>query len=703
MPRRALAIPSLLIAGFCCVVTVVWAFTADGGGGRTDVDILDRLSAEEPADEHMLWLLAAIDGEEITEEEIESRFSDPMNEAVPAEELVELIDQAKPNNYQFEGVLERSERQLVIQLGSQTNGPFFPESLFVDLLINPAEPYKIEGLFFLPHDPQPRPHSTIQITVVALASATILGAAWLVMVTNRFELTILFAVAALFWSAQLVADSGSSSWEALSAVLPWLGIGLAALGVIDIAGVRPLTVQSYGASLPSLIIASCLMSIWLTQVETAEIGLSNNLFAVRTNADVAVRLLDFRAVLGGTLAFVFGCLALWRYRLRPSGMRVTARPVLGSALAVSLGASGVAGLWLIDGGRASLTLPVFLSLGLVVLVGGVLGSTLMEYLRLGEVVQLVVDIGDGAQTSSIEESLRDALADPELQLLLWSDEQAEFLDVEGSPCQPTADHRVMTRLEADGQLLGAVVHHRDQKPEQVRAACSAVRLAIENLRLHAEVRSQLANVHASRVRLVTAADDARRQLERNLHDGAQQGILAGLVEIQRARWSIERPEVVIVALKEASSHFETALREVREIAQGLRPGALDRGLLPAIREIADRCTVPVEVSGSRSRVSAHLEQAVYYVVSEALTNISRHAKATQASVTVAVEDKLVVTVVDDGNGRAELRAGGGLRGVFDRVEALGGQVTFNAVLTQGTTIMIELPLTEPQDSVEGSE
>jgi PAS domain S-box-containing protein len=200
-----------------------------------------------------------------------------------------------------------------------------------------------------------------------------------------------------------------------------------------------------------------------------------------------------------------------------------------------------------------------------------------------------------------------------------------------------------------------------------------------------------AEVRSSRARIVAAADDARRRLERNLHDGAQQRLIALLLQLRAAQRGAVAPEV---ALTTAVDELAAAVKELRELAQGIHPSALsERGLAAALRIVAARAPVPVELDVTDAYIEPNVAVAAYYIVSEALTNVAKYAQATRAAVRVRESDeKIVVVVEDDGRGGAEASGGTGLRGLADRVAALDGTLDVESPRGGGTRLRAELPL-----------
>jgi signal transduction histidine kinase len=213
---------------------------------------------------------------------------------------------------------------------------------------------------------------------------------------------------------------------------------------------------------------------------------------------------------------------------------------------------------------------------------------------------------------------------------------------------------------------------------------------------NAEAREQLT---ASRARIVQAGDAERRRLERNLHDGAQQRFVTLALGLRLAESRLpDDPAAAAELLAEARSELALGLEELRELARGIHPAILtDRGLMPAVESLAARATLPVEVSGlPAGRLPEPIEAAAFYVVSESLTNVAKYASASCARVELGREDGLlVVEIFDDGVGGADPGRGTGLRGLTDRVEALGGRLRISSAHGVGTTVRAELPLHQP--------
>ena len=254
---------------------------------------------------------------------------------------------------------------------------------------------------------------------------------------------------------------------------------------------------------------------------------------------------------------------------------------------------------------------------------------------------------------------------------------------------------VAAPIMLSGRLWGAVVVSSVRPgtfgpgdEDRISSFAELVAQALAN----AEARELLA---ASRRRIVQAGDEERRRLERNLHDGAQQRLVALALTVRMVERKLESdPETACRMLAHAGTELDQALAELREIARGLHPAVLtDRGLGPALDALATRAPIPVDVAGAiDARLPAPVEAAAYYVVAEALTNVAKYARASEARIDVRRDDgRVVVEVADDGVGGADASRGSGLRGLADRVEALGGRLEVSSPAGGGTTLCATLP------------
>ena len=345
--------------------------------------------------------------------------------------------------------------------------------------------------------------------------------------------------------------------------------------------------------------------------------------------------------------------------------------------------------------REALQQPIVGLAGLVFPVGFLLGLVRARLDR-GSIADLAVELGHGVPLGRLRETLSRALRDPTLVLAFPAPSGGGFVDPEGQSIElPTASGhlRGMVRLERDGEPLAVLVYDpviENEDPGRVRAVGSVAQLALENERLAAQVRAQLEEVRASRARIVEAADAERRRIERDLHDGAQQRLVALAMRLDQARPGSPGASALIDS---TTAELLTAIKEVRDLAHGLHPTILtDSGLAAAVEALAERTPFPVSMDVPESRFATEVEIAAYYVVAEGLTNVARHADATEARVEVRAETgRLVVTVADNGRGGADPGAGSGLRGLADRLAAIGGELNVTSSTDAGTTLTASMP------------
>jgi signal transduction histidine kinase len=255
---------------------------------------------------------------------------------------------------------------------------------------------------------------------------------------------------------------------------------------------------------------------------------------------------------------------------------------------------------------------------------------------------------------------------------------------------------VMAPITAGGRPWGALCvfsASADRFPADAQQRLAdftkLVALALESAEAHNQLR-------ASRARIVEASVSERRRLERNLHDGAQQRLVTLAVNLRLAQECLlEDPEAAEAMLTRAGEDLKLALEELRELARGLHPAVLsDRGLEPALQSLASRAPFAVEIVGVPAlRLDEGVEAAIYYVVAESLTNAAKHADATEVRVEIsATDDEVVVEICDNGTGGASMEGGSGLRGLADRVEALGGRLDLKSPPRGGTVVQAALPI-----------
>jgi signal transduction histidine kinase len=300
----------------------------------------------------------------------------------------------------------------------------------------------------------------------------------------------------------------------------------------------------------------------------------------------------------------------------------------------------------------------------------------------------------------VREMLAERLGDRSLNIAYWLPDRDIFVDERGHPVDLPASGsgRAWTAVEREGNRVAAIVHDAelDATPELVHAAASAAALALDNERLKADLRARLEELRHSRRRIVEAADDARRQIERDLHDGAQQQLVSLALDLRLLRARLKHEPEVAETVEELADKLATALAELRELARGIHPAVLsDHGLGPAIHVLVERSPITVECDlAFEDRLPAPVEAAAYFVVAEGLTNVIKYANAGKATVSVRRRGGLVeVAVADDGIGGARIDAGSGLRGLSDRLAALEGELELDSPLGEGTRLAARIPLT----------
>ena len=307
------------------------------------------------------------------------------------------------------------------------------------------------------------------------------------------------------------------------------------------------------------------------------------------------------------------------------------------------------------------------------------------------------DVRDGVRApEEIGAVLADALQDPLAEIFFWVPETETYADTTGERLHELPhDERARREIERDDARTAVLLHDPTllERRDLLDGILAAAALSIEMARLRVEVRLQLAEVQASRARIVEAGYEERRRLERDLHDGAQQRLVSLGVQLRRLQLGLPREaRILSPALDQIVDEVGSAIGDLRQIAAGVRPARLDDGLAAALRDLARSTPVPLEVDASDERVAASVEAAAYFVACEAITNAVKHGSPSKVAVrTVRADGTLRVTVSDDGVGGAVVRRGSGLAGLKDRVAAHGG--TFQVVSPRGggTTVEVAIP------------
>jgi signal transduction histidine kinase len=312
--------------------------------------------------------------------------------------------------------------------------------------------------------------------------------------------------------------------------------------------------------------------------------------------------------------------------------------------------------------------------------------------------ELVTRLGDPRERTGLRDALADALADPSLALAYWLPDRGEYVDADGRPVEIPAEgsDRMCTPVESRGERVAAIIHDASLRADQelVRAVGAAASLTLENERLDAELRAKVEELQASRARIIESGDAARRRIERDLHDGAQQRLVSLALSLRLVQLKVEEDPEAVRELEAARRQLEQALEELRELARGIHPSVLsDRGLDAVLEGLASRAPLPVELDAALgARLPATIESTAYFVVAEALTNVARYSRATHARVKITRENgRVLVEVSDDGVGGADPAHGSGLRGLLDRIAALDGRLEVDSEPGHGTIVRATIP------------
>jgi signal transduction histidine kinase len=310
---------------------------------------------------------------------------------------------------------------------------------------------------------------------------------------------------------------------------------------------------------------------------------------------------------------------------------------------------------------------------------------------------LMIELRTDPEPRDLRDALARALRDPSVALAYWLPDFETYVDLEGRPMTlPQDSARTSTFIDRDGRQVAVLIHDRElvEEPELLEAVGAAAGIALENGRLHAELRARVEELKGSRARVIEAGQKERQRLERNLHDGAQQRLIALSLRLSLLEQKLgEQPEAK-AQLGGARHEIAVSLEELRAVARGIHPAVLSgHGLTVALQSLAVAAPLPVRLAIEIDRrLPEQVEVAAYYVVSESLANIGKHAHATSATVRAKeTANRLVVEVVDDGIGGADTERGSGLRGLADRVEALGGNLKVWTPHLGGTRVQAEMP------------
>jgi signal transduction histidine kinase len=462
-----------------------------------------------------------------------------------------------------------------------------------------------------------------------------------------------------------------------------------------LAGRGPRAVVALAYAL--VVVGSLLVSL-LTQhpADTAPEG--DNLFNVVDAPGAANAIQAAFTIVGCILVAAAGVQLIQRWNAAGRLQRRALAPVVGTGailaflLAIALASDQLDGpQWLTDVSTAFALLAVF-ALPYAYM-AGLLG---FGWTRGHAVGALVAQLNRPQERSTLRDALAQALGDPQLEIVFKRRDRDAWVDGEGRRFA-LPPGRALTEIRRDGETTGGLVHTRalQDDPELLSAVADAAALALDNFRLEAELRARVTELQESRANIIAFGLAERRRLERDLHDGAQQRLVALSLQVNLARMKIDDdPATAATLLDSARIELRHALDELRELARGIHPAILtDQGLGPAVTALAQRSPVPVEVAElPEERLPSQVEAVAYFVVSEALANVVKYSGADHATVSVArAGGQAVVEVRDDGVGGADAGRGTGLRGLADRVGALDGRLRIQSPEGAGTVVRAELP------------
>lgn len=490
------------------------------------------------------------------------------------------------------------------------------------------------------------------------------------------------------------------SWVAPAEIVEFLTLVVVLIGAVvsvrrrlrRASGIERLQLWwlAYAAQLLPATIVICLLGSWI--------------FGVEPYAAAAVLLLAPVAISAAVTA------AITRHHLYAIDRLVNRTLVYGAltiALAVLYGAVAVGAGALAGGGSTWVT--AFATLAVAVAFRPARDAaqrgvdrrfSKRRYAGMRQVEEFLENVRSGrAEPEEVEAVLADALGDRGLEVRFWLPASERFAAVDGRLIGAAIDDdpRARTPVMRGDLTLGMLLHDPElaNRPDTLDGVVKAAGLAMEIARLRVEVRVQLAEVEASRGRIVAAGEAERKRLERDLHDGAQQRLVSLGLAIRHAQHLLDaQPDDARASLDSAVGEVTAALEDLREVAHGVRPTLLDAGLATALADVARRVPVPVELQvRGTDGVAAPVEAAAFYVACEAVTNAVKHAGAGRVWVRAErIGSTLHIEVRDDGRGGACRTPGGGIDGLADRVASAGGSFDVASPAGGGTRVLAELPL-----------
>jgi signal transduction histidine kinase len=427
-----------------------------------------------------------------------------------------------------------------------------------------------------------------------------------------------------------------------------------------------------------------------------------NLLLVQHDAGVATAARTFHQLAALGLVAVALVLVALRWRSANSFQRRGFAPLLaagGLILACGIASAAAQELGASAGTQKAAQL-FFIATFATLPAAFVVGLVRTRFFRTASVTRLIERLTAERGPGGVRDALASALGDPTLTVAYWLPDEREYVDGSGQPVAipELGSRRTHTEIEHHGRRIGALVHDQalSEDAKLMAAAGGAAALALENDRLEVELRARLEALRRSRQRIVETGDAERRRLTRDLHDGAQQRLVTLMIELQLADQRLaDSPEEARDHVREALGNARAAVAELRELAAGIHPAVLSqRGLAAAVESLAARAAVAVELDVHLpERLPEAVETAAYFVVAEALTNVAKYARASHAVVAIRREGATVlVEVADDGPGGADPAAGTGLRGLGDRIGALGGALEIDSPAGGGSAVRARLPV-----------
>jgi signal transduction histidine kinase len=435
--------------------------------------------------------------------------------------------------------------------------------------------------------------------------------------------------------------------------------------------------------------------VWLTYMDFGP-EVPRNVFLVSADAEVADALDTAHRVILVIASFLVVAVLAARWRRASPPLRRRLTPILagGAALLVSnaqLVAAKLADTNVYEGLQTAMIVVIAI-VPILVLV-----DMLRARLARSAVGELVLSLHASPAPENLRAAIARALGDPSLRVAYWLPEYDTYADLDGRPVELPADPARRTNV-VDGSRapVAALLHDPSlqEEPALLDAVGAAAGLALERARLHAELHARLDELRDTRARILEAAQSERRRLERDLHDGAQQRLVTLALDLSRLEGRLAGDADARRSLEQARAELGRSLEELRELARGIHPAIVTgHGLEAALQGLVTRAPVPVQLSVALDeRPPEPVEVAAYFMVSECLTNVAKYAHASAARVDVVrANGELVIEVADDGVGGARGNRGSGLRGLADRVEALGGHLHVTSPPGDGTRVRAEIP------------